>query len=358
MGLDSPAAAGIMERMSLRVAVISDVHVLGHQENLGAARIARELGRERGPWRRSWRQGLFALRRRFWNWIPEARFACFVMALERIEDAQPDLVVANGDYGGDARGVGLSDDHTLESAAAVVHFMRLLFPEKCRFVFGDHELGKYSTELRQGGIRLASLLRGERQLGIRSFWREDRAPFVLIGVNSSLFLLDLFLPEALPEESGRWRALQAAHHAEVTAAFAGLADDARVILFCHDPSALGALHEIPAVRRRLPQVEATVIGHLHTPRLLRVTRWLRHLPALKPRYPVARIVAHGARAARDWPAFRPVVCPAAFGAGQHLSGGLLLLEAEADGPLRIRRQRIRFTHRQFKQRARRATESP
>ncbi len=324
----------------MRLGVLSDLHVLGPGEAVRAMEIARGLGTGSSWLTRGLHRALYRIRRRFWNWHPHARWQCFVRALDEIARFEPDWVVATGDYGGDALGVGVSDALTFESVAGALDLIRATFPSHARFVFGDHDLGKYSTELGRGGIRLASLTRGEERLGIRSFWHEVDGPFHLIGINSTLFTLDLFMPEALPAELPAWEEYRARHLAEVNAAFEELPDDARVLLFCHDPGALSALHGLMAVRARLPQIERTVLGHLHAQRLFTFTRLLGRLPPLSKRYPVARIISAGARDAHLWARFRPIVCPSTFGLGQHVGGGVLLLSAEDDGPLVTRRHRV------------------
>jgi len=326
----------------MRLAVISDIHVMGPGEHELDQDYVKALGSGVGPVRRSWRCLLFRARRRLWNWHPESRHACFLKALEEIQAWHPDWVIANGDYGGDAGGVGISDDHTYESVAGAVTLMREVFPDRCHFLFGDHEIGKYSTNLRQGGIRLASLVRGEEELGLRSFWREQIEDKHLIGINSSLFTLDAFLPEALVDEVPAWEARRAAHAREVAEAFASVQPDERIILFCHDPGALSFLMHIPEVHQALSLVELTVLGHLHEPRLLKLAQRLPALPGWKPRYPVARIMTDGIRNAKLWAAFNPVVCPSTFGAGHHVSGGVLFLERGVDGRVFVRKHRIKL----------------
>jgi hypothetical protein len=124
--------------------------------------------------------------------------------------------------------------------------------------------------------------------------------------------------------------------------FAAMQPQDRIIIFCHDPSALGVLAALPDVHDRVDQVECTVVGHLHTPLLLGVTRMMRHLPVLKTDYPIARIVSHGAQNAKDWKRFNPVVCPSTYGVGTHISGGVLFIEATNGGILRVQRKRIRI----------------
>lgn len=328
----------------MQLAVISDIHLVGPAELALANASYGDLRRHPDPLARVWRRGLYRVRRRFWNGHLKWRHTAFLRALDEVAGRKPDWVVANGDYGGDLGGVGLSHQATLDSASVVVEMIRSRFPERSRFVFGDHDLGKYSTLLREGGIRLNSLDVGERQLQIPSFWHEVDEEFHLIGVNSSLFTLDLFLPEALTEEIPEWHRRRAEHIELVTRAFHELPTRGRVILFCHDPSALTALSQLPIIRRRLPQIELTVIGHLHSPTLLRLTRYAARFSRWKPRYPVARIVAHGLAGARYWNEFHPVVCPSTFGTGHHVAGGILLVRRGARGQLEALRVPVHRRH--------------
>ena len=323
----------------MRIAVVSDLHVAGPGEHAETRESVRLLGHGEGSVRRRFRRGLNRFRDRFWHWQPESRAACFVQALQHIYNYNPDYLVANGDYAGDHSGMGLSDDHTYESVNHVVSLIREIFPERSRFNFGDHDIGKYNTVRRQGGIRLRSLERG-LELGLESFWEIAHDNVLLIGVNSSLLTLELYLPEALPEEVDDWASRREAHVQQIVERFRGIEDGHRVILFSHDPSAMGLLSSLPEVRKRLSQIECTVVGHLHTPMLMGLTRMMRHVPVLKTNYPIARIVTHGARGAQDWKRFNPVVCPSTYGVGNHISGGILLIEARSRGPLAVTRQRI------------------
>ncbi len=326
----------------MRLAVISDIHVLGPGEYELYVDSARAIGHGVSSVRRSWRRLLYTVRRRFWNWHPEARQACFMKALEHTLEYAPDWVIANGDYAGDAGGTGLSDIHTFESAAQAITLIRELFPGRCHFVFGDHELGKYSTLIRSGGIRLESLYRGERDLGIQSFWHEQDGPYHLIGINSSLFTLDMFFPEAREEEIPEWKRISAEHKERVNETFSGLPDTARILLFCHDPGALTALYELAAVRERMHQIHQTILGHLHAPGLLTLARIVSRMPQWKPKYPVARILADATRGARTWSKFNPIVCPSTFGTGRHFHGGILFIEDGPGGGIVTRRHPIKL----------------
>ncbi len=326
----------------MRLAVLSDIHVLGPGEHEQYIEYANAIGSDVTPLRRKWRRILYGIRHRFWNWSPESRQMCFLKALEDILEYQPDWVIANGDYGGDAGGTGLSDAYTFESAAQVITLVRELFPGNCHFIFGDHELGKYSTLIRKGGIRLDSLYRGEQELGIQSFWHETIDDYHLVGINSSLFTLEMFLPEARLDEISEWKRISAEHKRKVDETFARLPDNARILLFCHDPGALTALSELPGVRDRIDQIKQTILGHLHTPGLLTLARMASRMPQLKLKYPIARIMAEAARGAHTWTEFNPVVCPSTFGTGKHLSGGILLIETGPDGGIVTRRHPVRI----------------
>ncbi len=324
----------------MKIAIISDIHVLGPTEMEAAHRAHAELGADLSPLRKRWRRGLHRVRRRLWNGHLELREPAFRHALSRLLDYDPDWIICNGDFGGDYGGTGLSNDATFESVRGAVQLMRDLFSDRCRFVFGDHDLGKYSTVLRHGGIRIASIERGERALGIPSFWHVTDEDFHLIGVNSSLFTLDLFLPEALEHEVPEWRQRRAEHIEHVSHAFDGLSRQARVVLFCHDPSALTMLAQIPVVKRRLAQIEMTVIGHLHSPTLLKLAKLAPATKNWKPKYPVARIIARGLEGVQAWAQFNPVVCPSTFGTGHHVRGGLLVVERDDAGALVAKRIRL------------------
>lgn len=329
----------------MRLAVLSDIHLMGPTEIARANQSYDLLREDPHPLRRKWRRGLYRVRRRLWNGHLEWRHTAFLRALDEVEDLEPEWVIANGDYGGDYGGVGLSNEATYDSAALVVRLIRQRFPQRARFVFGDHDLGKYSTTLREGGIRLDSLERGESQLGIPSFWHEVDEGVHLIGVNSSLFTLDLFLPEALTEEVPEWERRREEHLDLVRQAFARLPRSAEVVLFCHDPSALDALARLPVVQRRLSSIALTVIGHLHSPSLLWLARRAARLTrSWNPRYPVARIISQGLAGVRSWEWFKPVVCPSTFGTGHHVAGGLLMVERDRQGRLVARRRRIHRRH--------------
>lgn len=314
----------------MRIAVLSDLHVLGIRETERSRRIVQDLAVDRPLAHRAWERGLHRVRRRLWNRRADERDTCFHHALDEMALLHPDWIVANGDFSGDTAGIGLCDPHAFESVERVTDLLRRTFPDRCLFVFGDHEIGKYSTELKSGGIRLESLRRGEEDLGLESFWHRTAEGVHLVGVNSTLLSLSLFLPEALQTEIPAWQEQRARHLERIRETFSRFPPGDRILLFCHDPSALGELAGIPEVRARIGQIARTVLGHLHIPALLPITRWIGRLPIHDARYPVARIIARGAKSSQSWDQFRPVVCPSAFGLGHILRGGFLHLDVLPD----------------------------
>src|SRR5262249_42766204 len=142
--------------------------------------------------------------------------------------------------------------------------LRQRFGTALHATIGDHELGKISFLGGLGGMRLASYHRTVRELGLERFWRVELGRYVLIGVTSSLIALPVFEPETLTEERSEWRRLSEEHLGEIRKAFSALQPEQRVLLFCHDPSALPFLWREEAVRTRLSQLEHTIIGHLHS----------------------------------------------------------------------------------------------
>src|SRR6185369_11067266 len=96
----------------------------------------------------------------------------------------------------------------------------------------------------------------------------------------SLLALPVFAPDVLPEERSEWEKLREQHFAEIHAAFAALQPRQRVLLFCHDPTALPFLWRDEVVRRKLSHVEQTIIGHLHSNLFLRKSKLLAGMPVI------------------------------------------------------------------------------
>lgn len=253
----------------------------------------------------------------------------------------PDLVVANGDFTCDSAFIGAEDAAACASIAECLGKLRTRFGDRLQPTLGDHELGKKTVVGNQGHMSLTAFERATGELGIPPFWQRELGRWTLIGVCSTLVGLPYFEADARSEDLPRWRALRERHLAQVRAAFAALTSDRRVVLFCHDPTALPFLAQEPAVSARLGQIEQTIIGHLHTSLVLRMSRLLRGLPELKHFGHTARKLSRALREARAWEPFKVRLCPSPAGIELLKDGGFLTAELPEDGPAQFALQRIR-----------------
>jgi hypothetical protein len=241
----------------------------------------------------------------------------------------PDLVIANGDYSCDTGFVGLSDAAACESARECLTKLRDRFAPNFHASIGDHELGKASFVGAHGGMRLASWQRC-LDLVLEPFWRIERCGYAIIGVTSSLLALPVFEPDTLPAELDQWRKLREEHLAEIRSGFAAIKRGQRIILFCHDPTALPFLWHDENIRLKIPQVEHTIIGHLHTPLVLWKSRVLAGMPPIRSLGHTTKRLTTALSEARTWRHFRVRLCPALAGTQLLKDGGYLTMELNED----------------------------
>jgi hypothetical protein len=245
--------------------------------------------------------------------------------------------VANGDYSCDSGFVGVSDPAAFQSAQECLGKLRARFGDRARFTFGDHELGKMPLFGGKGGMRLASWHSATERLGLQPFWNLAVGRYRLIAVSSPLVALPANQPDVLPEEWPEWQRLRQAHLSEIRNAFDALQPHERVLLFCHDPTALPFLGREESVRRRLPQVEQTILGHLHTRLVLWKSRLLSGIPRVRF---LGRNVSRFTSALHEahlwWP-FHVRLCPALSGIELLNDGGYYtaLIDPEAGRPARF-----------------------
>ena len=240
-----------------------------------------------------------------------------------------DYAIANGDYPCNIAHLGVSDDAAFESAAECIGKLRAKFGPRLRLNFGDHELGKFSLDGKRGGLRLASFQRATEELGIQPFWQLELGRYVLMGVVSTLIALPLYEADMLPEERAGWEKLRTQHLAEIRAAFAALAPDRRVLLFCHDPTALPILGREAAVRAKLPQIEQTIIGHLHSKLYLWQSNFLAGMPAIKFLGPAVERMSGALHEAKNWRPFHVRLCPSLAGIELLKDGGYFTVKLDA-----------------------------
>lgn len=318
----------------MKILVVSDLHFAGEREQARRGHEARVMP-----------NGLARAAAHLWRhhlWLRDAFAHNHRLAQIIAANPAPDLVVANGDFTIDTGFVGVSDDAAFESASLALEQLRSAYGARLFATIGDHDLGKKSLFGGAGGPRFESLRRCEAQLGLNQFWRLDVGGFVLLGIASTPLAWPVFEAEGLPEEAARWHAAHADLRQRVAAEFDALPLSARVLLFVHDPTALRFLWEMPAVRTRIRQIERTIIGHLHTPAILRAARLLAGMPQLARFGVTARRISTALNGARCWRDFRVVLCPSPTGCQALKDGGWLELElGMGENPtVQLHRQRL------------------
>jgi hypothetical protein len=241
-----------------------------------------------------------------------------------------DYLITNGDYSCDSRFIGVSDPAACASVRECLGRLRQKFGDRLLATCGDHEFGKVSLMGNRGGMRLASWHQARLELGLKPFWQVNVGNYVLLGVASSLVALPIFEPDTLPAERPDWDKLRQEHLALICSAFAALQSDQRVLLFCHDPSALPFLWQEPVVRTRLVQIEQTVVGHLHSNLVLWKSRWLSGMPQITFLGPTVKRLSGALRDARHWRPFQVRLCPSLAGVELLKDGGYLTAELELD----------------------------
>ncbi len=305
------------------VAIISDVHFAGpaERERHGYPYFGIE-----NPLRRF-------LYRQFRHWIWQRDPFAHNYLLDRFieRNAGAGVVVANGDYSCDSMGVGLSDPASFESAELCLRRLRDAFGDRFHPVMGDHEIGKLMMMSGRGGLRLASLEHAMGRLGIQPFWRLEVGRTVLMGVASTIAAMPVFETEAPAEDRAAWWMRHREHLREIESAFVELKPGQRVILFCHDPSALPFLWEREAIRMRASRIERTVIGHLHTGLVFELSRLLRGMPELHFMGHTPRRLSRALRQGRCWTPFKPLLCPSPAGSQLLRDGGYLTLRIDESG---------------------------
>lgn len=312
----------------VRVAVLSDIHYAGAVERTRGNDF--ELRSIANPLLRA----LVRIYRHFiWMRKPleqGAQLDCFLNHVGSV-----DHVIANGDYSCDSGFVGVSEDAAFQSAQECVGKLRARFGDRARFTIGDHEIGKPSLIGGHGGMRLASWTRATESLGLKPFWQLVVGNYVLMSVASPLLALPANQPDALPEEWPEWLKLRAAHLAEICTAFNSLQPEQRVILFCHDPTALPFLWREESVHRRLPQIEQTVIGHLHTRLILWKSRLLSGIPPIRFLGNSVRRFTSALHEAHHWWPFQVRLCPALAGTELLNDGGYYTVELDPTAKLPV-----------------------
>jgi hypothetical protein len=305
------------------ILIVSDIHYASDAEKARGRYEIKEI-------KKAWQRQLLTFYRRY-IWLKDS-FAHNQLLDQVLSPAvEPDFVVANGDYSCDSAFIGVSDPAARQSAEECLMKLRGRFAPKFQATMGDHEFGKIKLFEKRGGLRLESWRVAVDQLGLEPFWQVELGRYVLMGVTSSVIALPVYEPEALPEERGEWWKIRERHLSEITKAFENLGAARKVILFCHDPTALPYLWELEAVRRKLPQVERTIIGHLHSNILVWKSRALAGFPHIKKMGAAISRMSAALNRARVWRDFNLLLCPSMAGIELEKRGGYYTAQVDAEG---------------------------
>jgi hypothetical protein len=149
-------------------------------------------------------------------------------------------------------------------------------------------------------------------------------------VTSTLLAIPVYEPEALAEERLVWDELREAHLNEIRRCLTELRPAQRLLLFCHDPTALPFLWKEESVRRILPQIEHTIIGHLHSNFYLHQSRLLAGMPPIRFLGNSIRRMSEALNGARCWRDFKVRLCPSIAGIELRKDGGYYEVKIEED----------------------------
>lgn len=306
---------------TIRLGIVSDIHYAGPAER--ARGNDYEIRLVENPLLRL----LLKIHRRF-IWLRNPLDQNYL--LDRFLDQSSifDHVVANGDYSCNTAFIGAADEAARESARECLGKLRAKFPGRLELNVGDHELGKKSFVGGHGGMRLESWKRLGSDLGLPGFWRIEIGSYVLMGVVSSLVALPVYQADTAPEDRSEWEKLRTAHLAEIRRAFESLNSSQRILLFCHDPTALPFLGREEAVRSRINQIEQTIIGHLHSNLILGMSRVAAGMPRLGFLGHTGRRLSSALREAQNWKPFKVRLCPSPAGIELRKDGGFLSVEID------------------------------
>ena len=319
-----------------RIAILSDVHYAGPAEqergnDYEVGNVARPIQRVLC---RAYRQYL---------WLRDPLHQNHLLDPVLALNPEPDHVFALGDYTCDTAFLGVSDDAALESAAECLGKLRSRFGDRLHPLIGDHELGKFSLFGNCGGLRLESWRRVRSALGLSASWQLTLGPYVCLGITSTLVALPAFQNELLETERADWERERRTHLEEIRQAFHSVSANQRILLFCHDPTALPYLATEPVVNRQFEKIERTFIGHLHSPFILWTSRRLAGMPSIGILGHTVKRLSTALARARHWKPFRVCLCPSLAGIQLLKDGGFLTTEIDArdDRPLQLQRHRIR-----------------
>ena len=297
----------------MQLAILSDIHYAGPGEQ---RRVGYPVAHIRN---RLQRAAVHHYRKYFWHRDPFAHNYLLDQFISKA--SRSDLVIANGDYSCDSAAIGVADDAARESVSECLEKLRGAFPGKFEAVVGDHEIGKKPLGSSEGGLRVESFSRLQTELALKPFWTREAGRYLLVGVTSTLIALPVYSAEAIPVELERWEELRREHLDQIRELFTRLPSQQRVLLFCHDPTALPFLWREIVVREKIDQIERTIIGHLHSRLIFFKSKLLAGMPTIGFLGHTSKRLSRALREARHWKPFKVLLCPSLSGIELLKDGG-------------------------------------
>lgn len=323
--------------MSLcRIVIASDIHYAGPKEK---AEGEGELRIIRNPILKL----LTALFRYcFWMQHPHAHNDKLLQFLSQAPEG--DMCITCGDYSCGAGNIGVQYPAAFESASLSLGMLRERFGNRLVSICGDHEIGKMSLFGGKGGLRLDSWRICQEELRIRPFWHRQIGFWHLFGFSSPILVLPNAQKEILPQERERWEQLRAEYLREVEAHLNLTTPQDKLIFFCHDPTALPYLKELPTVQHLLNRnrIVLTVVGHLHTELILKTSYFLSGMPHIPFLGNSISRMSSALHRAKVWKQFNMVLCPSLAGCQLAKDGGWLELELGEDSNFTLVRHHLKW----------------
>ena len=155
---------------------------------------------------------------------------------------------------------------------------------------------------------------------------------MLVGVCSTLVGLPVFKPEILDDELHLWEKARLDHLDWLKSTFENIQPQQKIVIFCHDPSALGFMHMIPEVRAKLDQIAVTWVGHMHTSLVENAAHLFSGIPEIGFLGTSIRRYTIALQKGKVWKDFKMRLCPSPAGSEIYRDGGFydMILSKSSD----------------------------
>jgi hypothetical protein len=176
-----------------------------------------------------------------------------------------DYLVAGGDYSCNSGFIGLADPAAFASAAECLKKLRAQFaiasfPSSVTMNSASLASSANKVECAWPAGRAPSMISASHPSGRKTLGR-----YTLSGSPPPSSPFHLLEADVLPAELDAWRNLRETHLHQIRELFASIPSTQKNLTLLPRPSALPFLWRESSVQQKLPQIERTIIGHLHSP---------------------------------------------------------------------------------------------